>query len=383
MMPDSEDSGGFVQEDLSDLPFVDLAKKLSSILQEVYANLPPKNHKLRPILTKNKDVLMQIPSLLKDHHIRLYENALKTETELIHEKERTRQLTSARVEDTGTLTDDHHDKPRKTYAAITKEPVPAVILQPKKTEPLPPPRSRTTTSELTKLSNALNTALPAGAADLNVTDIRPIGGKRVLLRFKNADSAANGKSILESHSEALGYDVVSTKPKTSRVIVRRVPKTLSNDDFLKELRVKVNIPPNSVLKIVTRLTSQREEVSTCAIVFEVSQDVRNILTDQRFLMIQWSRCPIEDHVYVPQCTRCCAYGHTSTKCEKSPRCAFCAKSHHTNDCTENADFRFICANCSDSGVYSPTNYHTAYDHFYCSVFKNSRYFYNRNFPKNR
>lgn len=48
---------------------------------------------------------------------------------------------------------------------------------------------------------------------------------------------------------------------------------------------------------------------------------------------------------IPQCHRCQKFGHTSSKCYRTPKCVQCGGDHIVADCPRPRDERPVCGNC--------------------------------------
>lgn len=68
---------------------------------------------------------------------------------------------------------------------------------------------------------------------------------------------------------------------------------------------------------------------------------------RKALNIGWTRCPVYDHIFLPRCTKCAAYGHTAFECDGPLRCANCGKNGHRH---QDCDTEAHCRICSLEGL---------------------------------
>ena len=81
-----------------------------------------------------------------------------------------------------------------------------------------------------------------------------------------------------------------------------------------------------------------------------SSNIRSTILKKAFVTIDYDSC--KDHIYVPQCMKCAALGHTTKSYTNKPTCIYCSGSHEGKDCPTGIDQnRNCCANCLNSNNY--------------------------------
>lgn len=65
--------------------------------------------------------------------------------------------------------------------------------------------------------------------------------------------------------------------------------------------------------------------------------------EQKYLLIGWGSCIVEEYVNVNRCFKCCGYNHKSTVCKNKQACIKCGDEHKMKDCKSEIN---KCVNCS-------------------------------------
>ena len=219
------------------------------------------------------------------------------------------------------------------------------------------PKSNAKTSH----SEIENLIEKASALDLGgkPPKFRAIKGNGVAAVFPNREEFLSNRGNVEKLCTEMKMSISEPKERKPRLIVRKIPISWANEKIENEIAEQVQ-----GCKTIKILRSQREGITFCACVIEVSTEQRTCLLDQGFINFKWRRCPVSDHFHIVQCFTCCGFGHKSDVCQRSPICCYCAKNHLSKDCPDSVNDLPVCINCSKRGL---RNDHCASDHYSCET----------------
>lgn len=145
--------------------------------------------------------------------------------------------------------------------------------------------------------------------------------------------------------EFFTYNMRSERP--IKYLIKYVPTDLSIENIQKDLREK-NVPFNTVTFLTKTETKndKREKLPIPILLINAPRTAINALqslTDICNIDVKLEPYTSKD---IGQCYRCQSYGHSSTHCNKIPRCVRCAENHHTKECpSKNSEIPPKCSNC--------------------------------------
>ena len=148
------------------------------------------------------------------------------------------------------------------------------------------------------------------------------------------------QSKLQPHFEI--ENIVSAIPDTSLVEV-----LLENNLGLKNELAKETSKMEFVYSKTTRSFKKKA-------VFKCSANIRSGIMNNEYLYIDYDECRCSDHFFVPQCTNCGQFGHTTNKCDMKNKtvCLYCAENHSTKECPSKYTVdNHCCNNCVTSSNY--------------------------------
>lgn len=156
-------------------------------------------------------------------------------------------------------------------------------------------------------------------------------------------SNATDHATLYAKLTTLGYQpYTALRPdeRTDRVVLRRLPKTVTPEEVSAELQ-QIGVSVASVVRMRTSPTATTQPflitlttLGAAAPLYPLKSLGCWVAAFERY----------RGSGRIPQCYRCQGLGHSSIRCQRDQRCFKCAGPHLSRDCTATADER-RCCNC--------------------------------------
>ncbi|EZA49524.1 hypothetical protein X777_12262 [Ooceraea biroi] len=165
---------------------------------------------------------------------------------------------------------------------------------------------------------------------------KPEDVKRVVM------DALKASSLLPS-AQAGGSAGVKTsvRPVSYAAAVSSGPKV-----HVEELIAQnVNGDLNAEIKVAYKYPTKNKNLTSC--VLEVSSEIQNLFFANSRIFLRYAACRFADHVWIPQCYKCLAFGHFAAKCNENARCGHCTGEHETRNCNERSKPP-KCHNCAQN-----------------------------------
>lgn len=186
--------------------------------------------------------------------------------------------------------------------------------------------------------------------NLQVRSIRMVGRGGVLV-----EAASGGDAGRLMENQALrdsGFMVERPKTVLPKVMVYDVPNEISEEE-VKTCIITQNPSRRPEadaalrgMRIVKKMAVRDRKVEHW--VLECTPEVRDWLTSEGRIYIDWSSCRVKDFLSVTRCYNCQGYGHPSRFCKGKRTCGHCSGDHDRKDCESRND-AFPCPACAKFG----------------------------------
>ena len=210
-----------------------------------------------------------------------------------------------------------------------------------------PKRSGTNAS--TTRSALTRTADPT-SLEKGITRVRPSPNGQLTVQLKSTTDVAALKNKLASDGQfSDSFEMFEPRKRNPRVILYGVDKNLTADEITQVLYVQN--PELSALasdymtfkqSVKPKLHIKTRSPDTFNVVFEVSPQIRSVLTRMGRVRLNWETVRVEDHIIVTRCFNCCCLGHRSKGknprdgsteiCGKPLACSQCSGPHKYSSC---------------------------------------------------
>ncbi|XP_023230682.1 uncharacterized protein LOC111630767 [Centruroides sculpturatus] len=192
--------------------------------------------------------------------------------------------------------------------------------------------------------------------NIDPTNLR-LGVKRIRKLQKGgiAVDVSNTEEMLSLEDEIKRVKELKTRVKTKKLPLVKlvsVPTVVAKEDIISKLYEQnscftENISPEILeegINIKYSIPHRNPEYRTW--IMEVSVMIREMMIKEEILNIEWTRCPVFDHIAINRCFRCLAFGHYGKECsQKDLICSHCGESHVYKDCHRKQETA-KCSNCS-------------------------------------
>lgn len=166
---------------------------------------------------------------------------------------------------------------------------------------------------------------------------------------------ANVNSIKDELTSEFG-DIKLNSPLLPKIKLVSVPSYFNCDNKIEATKsiVNNNCKLNEILKNGNEKFELLLSFSTKTgktLIFKCSPNVRACLREQNdSLKIDYKQCKLYDHIFLPQCSKCCKHGHTRKNCQSTKfSCTFCSAEHSYESCPVKTNkSQHVCLNCSNS-----------------------------------
>lgn len=166
-----------------------------------------------------------------------------------------------------------------------------------------------------------------------------------------------GREKLVARGVENGLTMKKEKGEMPMVVVRGVPKEMTNDELMEKVR-KGNFMELSkedfgerfvVVHRLRRRGEERGNGGAVNVLVKCRSEMRNKMVRSGRVFVGWESLVVTDHIDVPRCFNCQGYGHVSKLCSKEARCGRCGKEHVSEACTMEKGEKRVCANCVREG----------------------------------
>lgn len=270
----------------------------------------------------------------------------------------------------------HGGAPQTTYANIASKnlavkvpgvnkPVipkakPSVLIYPDETQ-----KETMNSSLLTK--QAVMRAIKPSTMGIRVEKVRDLRNAGICIELANEEDAKKLQA-----ADTLGQIGVTSKlpgKRNPRIAIFNIPSECDTDTILDEICNQVPNTNRYTMRTVGKMGPRNKD--TYHAIIECNNDDRKKIIEKGKLYLDWSACPIKDHISILQCFKCQEFGHVAEKCTSNkPTCRFCSsQDHDSKDCPEKtkADFKPQCALCKKFSI--PNTEHIASDNKHCEIWK--------------
>lgn len=186
--------------------------------------------------------------------------------------------------------------------------------------------------------------------NLQVRSMRMVGRGGVLVEAASGGDA--GRLIENRALRESGFTVERPKTVLPKIMIYDVPNDISEEDA-KECIVAQNLNKRPEVdavqrgfKIVKKMAVKDRKVEHWVV--ECTPEVRDWLTSEARIYVDWSSCRVKDFLSITRCYNCQGYGHPSRYCKGKRTCAHCSGDHDLKDCGSRRD-PFPCSACAKFG----------------------------------
>lgn len=186
--------------------------------------------------------------------------------------------------------------------------------------------------------------------NLQVRGIRMVGRGGVLVEAASGGDA--GKIMDHQALKDSGFTVERPRTVLPKVMIYDVPNEITEEE-VKTCIITQNPSRRPEadaalrgLKIVRKIAVRERKVEHW--VLECTPEVRDWLTSEGRIYIDWSSCRVKDYLSVTRCYNCQGYGHPSRFCKGKRTCGHCSGDHDRKDCEARND-AFPCPACAKFG----------------------------------
>ena len=192
-----------------------------------------------------------------------------------------------------------------------------------------------------------------------IDSINPTKSGGVLLSFPSQKDLDLTKQVLSNTVNELKLSPLLPKKVLPKIEISNIDGAIPQNQIVKvlleknpDIRSKVE-SENSIFELV--FTKRDLYSNTQVAVIKCSPNVRSVLIENGYILIDCDRCPCQDHFFVFQCFHCASFGHSASRCPHKHkahlRCFYCAaKGDHDSDhCPSKLNIdKHACCNCLNS-----------------------------------
>lgn len=224
----------------------------------------------------------------------------------------------------------NHSSPTNTSTTVNmvRQPgiLPAVVVKPKNDK-------QTCEATMQKIKQCIGTS---GTIVRNTQNIRSGG---VVLSCANAGETMKMKQLI-CDKTGDEYEVLLPSIKRPRVKITKVHSDMNTDEILNDIKNKNENLGEAEIEI--KKIIKRRQTNTCDVIAEVDCKSFETMMMKKKLFIGWSRCDVNEHVYLKRCYKCCGFSHIEKECKRVLACSKCAEQHKSTACKSR---KFGCINC--------------------------------------
>lgn len=149
--------------------------------------------------------------------------------------------------------------------------------------------------------------------------------------------------LKDSKVEHFTYNAKSERPV--KFLIKYVPIDINIDAIQGELRY-LEIPFNSATFLSKTDSSTRKKSKIPLVLINAPRNSAEALQSLTSILHLEIQVVPYTSTAIGQCYRCQSFGHSSTNCNKLPKCIRCSESHLTSECKmKNSDTPPKCTNC--------------------------------------
>ncbi|KAI5709684.1 hypothetical protein M8J75_002366 [Diaphorina citri] len=380
------------QETLDKRPFIQRGSKRKKVLSPLVQDVPDQNefHKMEQSVCKSLSI---IEAIINNQEKEVNKEMILTQTALIKEtidriflsyntvysrasntsdsreiKEMLELITDNVLDIKENIRHEENPKPL-SYANVVKVPginkpivpkaKPAVLVYPDENK-----KDTMNTSKMTK--EAVMKAIKPSSVGIHVVNVKEIRNAGICIQLENEDDA----NKLQANDAFSEIGVTSRIPgkKNPRIAIYNIPSDCEDHVILDELVKQVpNIDRNNI-KIVGKMGPKNRD--TYHAIIECDPEARRRILEKGKLYLEWSACPMKDHISILQCYKCQEFGHLAQNCTSDQAlCRFCGGGHESRACQEKGKegFRPHCVLCKRFQVKNTD--HVASDVKLCEIWK--------------
>lgn len=168
-----------------------------------------------------------------------------------------------------------------------------------------------------------------------------------------AASGGNAGRLMENRAlRESGFTVERPKTVLPKIVIYDVPNDTSEDEAKSCIitqnphrRPEVDATQKG-FKIVKKMAVRDRKVERWVV--ECTPEVRDWLTSEGRIYVDWSLCRVKDFLSVTRCYNCQGYGHPSRFCKGKRTCGHCSGDQDLKDCGSRND-AFPCPACAKFG----------------------------------
>lgn len=144
------------------------------------------------------------------------------------------------------------------------------------------------------------------------------------------------------------YSYSSEKDRPIRVVIRKLPPTITENEITDELK-SLNF---SVINVHQWVQNRNSESESYKLPLYLVTLENNLKSKEIFNLNSIQNLVIKIEAYNPQvrlrqCYRCQSFGHVLSGCQREPRCVKCGKNHLITNCPfKGENFTPKCTNCN-------------------------------------
>lgn len=186
--------------------------------------------------------------------------------------------------------------------------------------------------------------------NLQVRGIRMVGRGGVLVEAASGGDA--GRIMDHQALKDGGFTVERPRTVLPKIMVYDVPNEITEDEVKTciitqnpSLRPEADAALKG-MKVVKKMAVRDRKAEHW--VLECTPEVRDWLTSEGRIYIDWSSCRVKDYLSVTRCYNCQGYGHPSRFCKGKRACGHCSGDHDRKDCEVKNEV-FPCPACAKFG----------------------------------
>ena len=193
---------------------------------------------------------------------------------------------------------------------------------------------------------------------IKITHMAPTKSGGILISFPGKMFSDKASEILTKNVDKLKLSVYVPSKLQPQVEIENIDCAIPDSSLIavlseNNLGLKNELAKeNSKMEFVYSKTTRGFKKKA---IFKCSANIRSEIMNNEFLSIDYDECKCIDHFFVPQCTNCGQFGHTTKKCDIQNKtvCLYCAGNHSTKECpSKYSTDKHCCNNCFTSINYS-------------------------------
>lgn len=156
------------------------------------------------------------------------------------------------------------------------------------------------------------------------------------------------KNIIKSTN--LNLKIEALKPRTKNIIIFNAPyldEEISDKIIIEEYsnltltefdlyHKNLLIPALGTSEYTILKYMKTRDNKHVHIALQLDFSIAKKLLEKKYIQIGFSKCNIQEYIYIPRCTRCQSYNHTKRSCQAElPYCVNCSSNHMSSNCTYN------------------------------------------------